>query len=280
MGKYVPRNWILIAVIATLFLGGLLSYFVGRDSMQESEVVLWRDRQSLDDFTSTHRVLSGTLFEVVNWKDTPFEEALTQLENWIHESNADAQTIHFQIAGSVPRRTPITLKLREVPANEVLRYLSALNEARFDYRSNGLVEIVPLNTAPAPLEEGWFPIDSAFFHGIDPTQPEAVRKLFRSAGISVESSDRIEYFPDRGLLKVSSNAGNLDLIDASLWTGCSGLEPTWRDRFAEWWYQTKIRLRLTPAPPPIIPPSPSLAPDPFGGPAPTLPGSPPNPFGN
>ncbi|NLT72256.1 MAG: hypothetical protein GXX91_16400 [Verrucomicrobiaceae bacterium] len=239
------------------------------------QVVLWRDRQALDDIVATNRILSEIVIDEVNWVDVPFEDALTQLEKWIHESSPEAKTIHFEVAESTARQTPITLKFKAVPAKEVVRYLTALNQARPDFRSGGRIDISPF-TVPRELVDGWFPTDSSFFHGVDLSQSGAVRERFRSFGIRFPQSHKIEFFPDRGLLKISSDFDTLDLIDASLWS-CSAREPTWRHHLSEWWYQTKIRLGLVPAPAPATP-APPLAPDPSGLPTPFK-TNPPDPFG-
>lgn len=271
---HLPTGLAALTVVVWL----TIIYVTAIDS--PSPVVLWRDRQTLDDFAATNRILSGVEIDEVSWKDVPFEVALAELEKWIHRSGDEAKAIHFDVAEGVPRQTPINLKFKAVPANEVLRYLTALNQARSDFRYGGLIDVSPFDAVPPELVDGWFSTDSAFFHGVDLTQTDAVRALFRSAGIALPQSNKIEFFPGRDLLKISSNSADLDMIDVFLWSGCEAREPTWRDHLTEWWYQKKIRLRLAPAPLPTTPSSAPLAPDPFGGSPSEGIGSPPDPFGH
>jgi hypothetical protein len=274
------KPWRLATTLVAVTVIAWITIIYVTEVKSPSSVVLWRDRQALDDFATTHRVLSGFVIDEVTWRDEPFEDALTQLESWIHQSSPDANVIHFDVSEGVSRQTPITLKFRAVPANEVLRYLTALNQARFDFRSDGLIEISPFDAVPRELPDGWFSIDSAFFQGVDLTQPDAIREHFRSAGIALSPSNKIEFFPDRDLLKISSNSSNLDLIDAYLWSGCGPREPAWQYYVSKWWYQAKTKLRLASPPVPATPSAVPLSPDHFGAPSQREIGAPPNPFGN
>lgn len=252
-----------ISVILPLlaFPGGVaLIIFFFRPS--DPPVVLWGDHGDVTRWREIHDTLNLTVIPEVNWSDISFGEALEQLGSWIHDSNPSSEEIRIEIDEHVPKETSISLKLKNVPASEVFRYLSVLNQAKYQIHGEGRIDIVPISVPDTP-REGWFSVDPAFFKGIDPTKPEEIRAMFVPMGIEVAPSETIEYFPDRNLLKVTSSPDNLDLIDAYISSRCV-IRHGWRDRLNEWWYQTRIKLHLIPPPPP--PPATPPVPDPFGGP--------------
>jgi len=254
---------------------GLIIFFF-RPS--DPPVVLWGDRGDENRYREIHESLDLIVIPEVNWSYIPFGDALDQLGAWVHVSTPSAKEIRIEIDERVPKETSISLKLKNVPASEVFRYLSVLNKAKYQIHGEGRIDIVPILVPDTP-QEGWFSVDPIFFNGIDPTKPEEIRAMFVRMGIEVAPSETIEYFPNRNLLKVDSNPDNLDLIDSYISSMCV-IDYGWRDRLNEWWYQTKIKLRLAPAHLPAAPSTAPVAPNPFGAPSPREIGAPPDPFGN
>lgn len=259
------RRVLMILFLPTLALGVVLIIFFFRPS--EPPVVLWGDHGDEKRYREIHETLDSIVISEVNWSNIPFGEALDQLGTWVHDSNPSADEIRIEVDEHVPKETPISLRLRNVPASEVFRYLSVLNEAKYQIRGEGRVDIVPISFPDTP-QEGWFSVDPDFFNGIDPTKPEEIRAMFVLMGIEVAPSEGIEYFPDRNLLKVYSDRDNLDLIEAYI-ASMNLTRHGWLVRLNEWWYHTRIKLHLIPPPslpPPLPPPTPSTSrfPEPFG----------------
>lgn len=227
---------------------GLIIFFL-RPS--DPPVVLWGDLGNEKRYREIHDSLDLIVIPEVNWSDIPFGDALDQLISWVHVSNPSAEEIRIKIDERVPKETPISLKLKNVPASEVFRYLSVLNQAKYQIHGEGRIDIVPISVPDTP-QEGWFSVDPVFFNGIDPTKPEEIRAMFALMGIEVAPSETIEFFPNRKLLKVYSSPDNLDLIDSYISSMCV-IRHGWRDRLNEWWHQTKIKLSLAPAPLPATP---------------------------
>lgn len=251
----------MILIMIAFSVAAVLSSFFFRQS--DPPVVLWGDHGDENRYRRIHETLNSTVIPQVSWSNVPFGEALDELESWVHDSNPSAEEIRIDIDERVPTDTSISLRLKNVPATEVLRYLSVLNEAKYQIHGEGRIDIVPVS-APDSTREGWFSVNPDFFHGIDPAKPEEIRSMFVSMGIEIADSEKIEYFPDRDLLQVYSSRDNLDLIESYL-ASSSVTRHDWVVRLNEWWYQTRIKIHLIPPPlPPRPPPPPSTFPDSFG----------------
>ncbi len=272
--------------VGLIVLAAWVSFACFTERRQEEEhpepVVLWSGYTTDGDRVEANQeirileaLLRDVVFSAVDFDGKPFVECLEYINTTLEEESG-REPVHFQIDPDIPIERQITLRLKQVPLAEVLRYTTSLNQCKYKVSADRTIEIVHVDSAKSD-DEGWFQTYPAFFNSPQNVKgPVDVQSQLEAIGVTFRSQDVAEYYPDRELLWVKGTRDQLELIDAYLNSivYCE-MELTWRDRVYELWWTLSESWRAR-APAATVPAA-SAGPDPFGG-GPTG-GAAPDPFG-
>ncbi|MDF1852910.1 MAG: hypothetical protein P1U85_18880 [Verrucomicrobiales bacterium] len=252
------QGW-LAGLVGLFLLGTLLILW---QQNQPESVVLWSEVSSgaSQDAFALERDLRQILVSV-NFQGKPFSECLDWIEEKI-ETELDRSDIRFEISPKLTEDHPIDLRLGEAPVSAVLRYLTTLNEGRYQLEDDRTIAILPISD-PEALEVGWFREPRIWFADLPSTAgPIDARSLLENGGISFEHGGFAEYDPERNLLKVLNTRDELELVAAYLDSYHDHhYDPNWKERFQGWWWTLKSKLGMRDPP---TPPAESYPLDPFG----------------
>ncbi len=267
IGRSRRKALVFAAIVA--WIATVVAYLqTQRQTWLDAKIVTWPELrnaahpETLDEIGRLRWDLRRTVLDEVTFENLPFSECLAQLERTIADELPHIEPVAFRIEEAVSPTAPTTLRLRQIPVLDLLRYLGGLHLAKPDLESGRTVvfDIAPLNEERF-REEGWFRVPPSAFRDMDlSAETVGVLEPLRRLGVNLETGEIALYYPRRGLLWASADVARMEAID----TAVSGMiichTPTWKDWIMEQWHRWTARPRPAPTAPPISSPP---VPDPF-----------------
>ena len=183
----------------------------------------------------------------VEFRDTPLIRCLEIVNHQI-KTEYGMEPIRFEFSDNLDPQRPITLRLTDVPASELLRYIDGVGECGMLYQPDRSMRLVSKKSQEW-VGEGWFDmreLGPVFSHLSSSKTPVDVRRELEEFGIQFRPGEVATYHPKREMLFVRANRDCMDMVPSLGAYGCwfSFTKPTWKQRITDWWWTIRYRRSI------------------------------------